>query len=31
MPERQVSVDSFAGDEVAYSRWLSTVKEPAEV
>jgi hypothetical protein len=31
MPERQVSVDSFGGDEVAYSQWLSTMKAPAEV
>ncbi|MEA5549375.1 hypothetical protein VB713_00010 [Anabaena cylindrica UHCC 0172] len=31
MPERQVSLDSFNGDQSAYSQWLEEVKEPAEV
>lgn len=31
MPERQVSVDSFGGDETAYKEWLEAQKEPAEV
>lgn len=31
MPERQVSVDSFGGDEEAYKRWLESEKRPAEV
>lgn len=31
MPERQVSVDSFGGDEAAYQQWLESQKEPAEV
>jgi hypothetical protein len=31
MPERQVSVDSFGGDEAAYQQWLETQRQPAEV
>lgn len=31
MPERQVSVDSFGGDEAAYKQWLESQKQPAEV
>lgn len=31
MPERQVSVDSFGGDEAAYKEWLESQREPAEV
>lgn len=30
MPERQVSVDSFGGDNAAYERWRDQ-KQPAEV
>ncbi len=31
MPERQVSVDSFGGDREAFSQWLESNKETAEV
>jgi hypothetical protein len=31
MPERQVSIDSFGGDETAYGQWLESQKRPAEV
>jgi len=31
LPERQVSLDSFAGDQEAYSRWLKESKQPTEV
>jgi hypothetical protein len=31
MPERQVSVDSFGGDEAAYKEWQMAQKHPAEV
>jgi hypothetical protein len=31
MPEREVSVDSFGGDEVAYQQWLESQKQLAEV
>lgn len=31
MPERQVSVDSFGGDETAYKQWLESQKEAASV
>ncbi|WP_017655148.1 hypothetical protein [Fortiea contorta] len=31
MPERQVSVDSFGGDEEAYKQWLESQKPTAEV
>lgn len=31
MPERQVSVDSFGGDQEAYKQWLESQKQPAEV
>ena len=31
MPERQVTVDSFGGDEAAYKEWLASQKHPAEV
>jgi hypothetical protein len=31
MPERQVSLDSFGGDQEAYKQWLETQKQPAEV
>ncbi len=31
MPQRQVSVDSFGGDEAAYQQWLESQKSPAEV
>lgn len=31
MPDRQVSVDSFGGDEAAYAQWLDSQKSPAEV
>jgi hypothetical protein len=31
MPERQISVNSFAGDEEAYQQWLESQKELAEV
>ncbi len=31
MPEHQVSVDSFGGDEVAYQQWLESQKQLAEV
>jgi hypothetical protein len=31
MPERQVSVDSFGGDQKAYEQWLEEQKQPAEV
>ncbi|MGB3491343.1 MAG: hypothetical protein WBA57_01350 [Elainellaceae cyanobacterium] len=30
MPERQVSVDSFGGDETAYKQWLESQKKPVE-
>jgi hypothetical protein len=29
MPERQVSVDSFGGDDATYQHWLATEKQPA--
>lgn len=28
MPQRQVSLDSFGGDQAAYEQWLATQKEP---
>lgn len=31
MPERQISADSFGGDEAAYRQWLESQQEPAEV
>jgi hypothetical protein len=31
MPRRQISVDSFGGDEAAYKAWLTSQKQPAEV
>lgn len=31
MPDRQVSLESFGGDETAYQQWLDSRKEPAEV
>ncbi|MGB7271808.1 MAG: hypothetical protein WBC69_00840 [Geitlerinemataceae cyanobacterium] len=31
MPERQVSIDSFGGDQEAYDRWLTSQKTPTEV
>jgi hypothetical protein len=31
MPDRQVSVASFNGDETAYQQWLETQKQPANV
>ncbi|MBD2313300.1 hypothetical protein H6G20_16660 [Desertifilum sp. FACHB-1129] len=31
MPERQVSVDSFGGDERAYKDWVDSQKEPVEL
>jgi hypothetical protein len=31
MPARQVSVDSFGGDQAAYEQWLASQKETAEV
>ncbi len=31
MPERQVSVDSFGGDQQAYEQWLESQKQTAEV
>jgi hypothetical protein len=30
MPERQVSVDSFGGDEAAYQEWLESQNKPIE-
>jgi hypothetical protein len=29
MPDRQVSVDSFGGDKIAYEQWLESQKEVA--
>jgi hypothetical protein len=31
IPQRQVSVDSFGGDQQAYEQWLESQKQPAEV
>ena len=31
MPDRQVSLDSFGGDQEAYDRWLASQKQPAKV
>jgi hypothetical protein len=31
MPERQITADSFAGDDVAYERWLERQQEPVGV
>lgn len=31
MPERQVSIDSFGGNQAAYEQWLASQKQPAEV
>lgn len=31
MPDRQVSIDSFGGDQEAYDRWLASQKTPTEV
>jgi len=31
MPERQVSADSFGGDQEAHEQWLESQKQPAEV
>ncbi|MFN6514934.1 MAG: hypothetical protein RMY29_010570 [Nostoc sp. CreGUA01] len=31
MPERQVSVDSFGGDQQAYEQWLESQKQTAQV
>ncbi|HLP90284.1 MAG TPA: hypothetical protein VK184_17065 [Nostocaceae cyanobacterium] len=31
MPERQVSLDSFGGDQKAYESWLASEKEKSEV
>ncbi|MGB3238853.1 MAG: hypothetical protein WBB29_11185 [Geitlerinemataceae cyanobacterium] len=31
MPERQVLIDSFGGDQEAYDRWLTSQKTPTEV
>jgi hypothetical protein len=31
MPERQVTADSFGGDNVAYEQWLEKQKEPVGV
>jgi hypothetical protein len=31
MPERQVSVDSFGGDEAAYQQWLAVQKQQQSV
>jgi hypothetical protein len=31
MPERQVSLNSFNGDQEAYERWVEAQKQPAEV
>jgi hypothetical protein len=31
MPERQITADSFAGDDAAYEQWLGRQKEPVSV
>jgi hypothetical protein len=31
MPERQVTADSFGGDNVAYEQWMERQKEPVSV
>ncbi len=31
LPEGQVSLDSFGGDQDAYIRWMQEAKQPTEV